>query len=97
MKTPALFNPQPAAQANRRSADFFKRCLIPDLSHAPTRNDNPATAIPTLCSRFTTRRGETMIASASFNPQPAAQANRRPADFFKSCLIPVLSQHPNEK
>ncbi len=27
----------------------------------------------------------TLGADSSFNPQPAAQAHRRPADFFKRC------------
>ena len=33
----------------------------------------------------------------SFNPQPAAQADRRSADLFERCPSPVFSQRPNEK
>ncbi len=33
----------------------------------------------------------------AFNTQPAAQANRRPADFFKRCRSRDFSQCRNEK
>ena len=42
MKTASSFNPKPAAQANRRPADFFERCwalirwMSPDLARAVT-------------------------------------------------------------
>ncbi len=54
MKTPALFNPQPAAQANRRSADFFERCRVRRLRTDQTKNDasvdiSAAAALPLLC------------------------------------------------
>ncbi len=103
MKTPALFNPQPAAQANRRSADFFERCRATRRSRTDqTRNDtpadiNPAALFPLLCEARLNDKTPTSpmcagsISSALLRAAQFQLANFR--DTFFSVVRVIHNQH----
>ena len=96
-----LFNPQPAAQADRRPADLFKRRgttstvlatpmnrYVETSRNQPKRDHSSAFSLPPgdslLCeARLNEKQELPSERPSSFNPQPAAQADRRPADLFK--------------
>ena len=98
------FNPQPEAQVDRRPADLFKRHVtLIAIRHVIATIESAMT--PRISqrhrwTRFSARRGQTInircrcdTGSYSFNPQPEAQVDRRPADLFERHVTLIAIRH----